>query len=264
MAGQIYINTTAWQTGWCNDANNLTYDNSDNLNTWVQMQSASCTTSLGSGNGEATSAAYAKVNAFTGEFKLSALAYSEFNGNTQGFLTAFMSANLYFEPLVTDTTVTFDLNVEGVLKDDNWSGSQSYIRQTLWFNQPSFTVSNYADRRTWQNNTALTEVFISEVNSFTFNLLAGANSLNFALEYFVGAAAFNTGYGEADFTKTSWMNISFANNTAFTSDIDGFLSNARANIGTQSSTVNEPVTSLLVFISLASLLYSRRLQQKAV
>ncbi|MBU3017952.1 hypothetical protein KO519_09660 [Paraglaciecola agarilytica] len=262
IAGQIYINTTAWQIARCNDTKDSTYDNSDGLNNWTQEQSSSCKTSLSNGNGEATSSSYAKVDPYTGEFKLSAFAESDMSGNTQGFLTASISASIFFDQLVADTSVTFDLNLEGILKDDNGTGNgagfSSYISQTFWFDKAINTVNNYDDQRMWRSNQAPGDDVISETNSLTFDLLAGYDSFDFELQYVVGAGTSNWGYAEADFINTSWLNINFANDTDYTSDIEGLLSNARPNINDQITTVHEPETTMLILSSLGLLMLMRK------
>ena len=260
IAGQIIIDTTAWHIGRCNDTKNSTYNNSDGLNNWTQEQSSSCAISLSNDSGGATSSSYAKVNPYTGEFKLSAFAESDIAGNTQGFLTASMSASLYFDQLVADTSVTFDLNLEGILKDDNGTGNgagfSSYILQTFWFDKSIDT--QYDDQRLWQSNQAPGDDVISENNSLTFDLLAGDSSFDFELQYEVGTGIFNRGFAEADFTNTSWLNISFANDTDYSSDIEGLLSNARSNINGRITTVHEPETVMLIMSSLGLLMLMRK------
>jgi hypothetical protein len=248
LAGLIRVDSDAFASGVCNDNDGTEYSNEDNLNNWQLSKNATCINEWVPGGIYQESKSTVSINAFTGETKLFAESVSNASGNTRAISSAYLSSTISFNPLDSDITIYFDLNVEGWLKDDNgegWGGGfNSAIYQDLSIN------NNYQHQKTWNSSDYDGDYYISDLTTVAYELSAGTSSINFVLTTSVGVGTFNWGYASGDFQNTSWFNIRFSEDIQYESDIEGLLSDSRQNIGTISNDVPEPSTFAIFVLAM--------------
>ena len=203
------------------------------------------------------------VNLSTGELKAYALSTSSDGvwDRRASYVENELHQTLFFDPLVEDTLLTIDINVEGTLSNFAFQQIQLTLLDDRFGNSLGGVEKNY---EVYNNTTSR----VSETFTFSQLLTAGTDQVYLDLYSRTYAASgrhstenglvfVNDAY--ADFGGTSWLNVSFDNpDLVYTPAVADFLSSPRPNIS--SVEVAEPkILSLfgLFGLSLLWVRYSR-------